>query len=144
LAAVFKAQLYQESRLNAKAVSPAGAGGIAQFMEATWNEVSEKAGYSGASRWNPADAIPVAAFYMADLIEGWHWPRPEIDRHCLALASYNAGYGNILKSQKAANDAVLYAPIIDALPDITGHHADETTDYVVKILGFYAGLVTGD
>src|SRR5690606_20537269 len=37
---LYKAQLWQESKLNPYATSPAGAKGIAQFMPATWAEWS--------------------------------------------------------------------------------------------------------
>lgn len=138
---LLKAQLFQESGLNPKAVSPAGAQGIAQFMPATWADVSKRAGYEGMSAWDPEAAIPVAAFYMAELRAKWKAPRPDIDRHCLAMASYNAGFGNILKAQEKAGGAALYAPIIAKLHLVTSadgdNDAQETTNYCQRILGFY-------
>lgn len=139
-----KAQYYQESRLNPKAVSPAGAGGIAQFMLATWKEKAPKAGYPDADRFDPEASIMVGAYYMAELIEQWRWKRPEVDRHCLAMASYNAGLGNILKAQKLADNATLYAHIIAKLPEVTGDHSKETKTYVKRILNYCNDLITGE
>jgi soluble lytic murein transglycosylase-like protein len=140
---LFKAQLWQESRLKSDAVSPAGAKGIAQFMPATWEEMSEKAGFKGENAFNPMASIFTGAFYMARLIKSWEWERPDIDRHCLALASYNAGLSNIIKAQKIEGDPTLYAEIIKGLPRITDHHSVETINYVKKILAFYNEEITG-
>lgn len=142
---MYKAQLYQESKLNPKAVSPAGAGGIAQFMQATWEDVAPRAGYADADRFDPEASIMVGAFYMAELIKKWKSPRPEIDRHCLAMASYNAGFGNVLKAQKKAGNPALFAEIITALPEVTGaKNSQETTTYVRRILNYCNKLITGE
>lgn len=139
----FKAQLRQESQLNPKALSPAGARGIAQFMPATWAEWSVKAGYKGSSPEDPLAAIPVAAQYMAYLMAQWSSPRPHIDRLCLALASYNAGLGNMLEAQKRQSGALLYSEIIKGLPAVTGKHSQETITYVKRILGYWSEYITG-
>jgi len=140
---LFKAQLQAESNLNPKAVSPVGARGIAQFMPKTWEEWSAKTGYKGASANDPYAAIPVAAQYMAYLIKQWSSPRPDIDRYCLALASYNAGLGNILEAQRKRSGALLYAEIMKGLPEVTGQHSKETITYVKRILGYWADSITG-
>lgn len=139
---LFKAQLYQESKLNPNAVSPAGAGGLAQFMPATWKEMAPKAGYPEASRFDPEASIMTGAYYMSRLIEEWNWPRPSVDRHCLAMASYNAGLGNILKAQKLANDATLYAEIIRKLEEVTSDNSSETRTYVKRILSYCNDIIT--
>lgn len=141
---LLKAQLYQESRLNPRATSRAGAQGIAQFMPRTWAEVAPAAGYPDATPWDVAPAIMCAAYYMAQLIKKWYSPRPQVDRICLALASYNAGFGNIVASQLAANRALLYAEIVKPLGEITGQlNAGETRGYVSNILEFYNDLILG-
>ncbi len=140
---LFKSQLFQESRLNPNAVSPAGAGGIAQFMEPTWKEWAPKAGYPEANRFDPEASIMVGAAYMAHLIKQWKAPRPDVDRHCLAMASYNSGFGNVLEAQKKAGNPNLYADIIKELPSVTGRHSNETVTYVQKILGYCNDLITG-
>jgi len=140
---LLKSQLYQESKLNPKAVSPAGAGGIAQFMAPTWKEWAPKAGYPEADRFDPEASIMVGAAYMAHLIKQWKAPRPDIDRHCLAMASFNSGLGNVLAAQKKAGNPNLYAEIIKELPSVTGpKHSNETMTYVKKILGYCNDLIT--
>ncbi|MET4163741.1 soluble lytic murein transglycosylase-like protein [Marinobacterium sp. MBR-111] len=141
---LIKAQYMAESRLDPNAVSPAGAQGIAQFMPGTWADVAKELGYpADITPFDPEAAIPAGAYYMAKLLNGWTAPRPEIDRYCLALASYNAGYGHLLKAQKAAGGANDYARIIRALPQVTGHHSAETTSYVKRILNYFNQMVTG-
>lgn len=141
---LLKAQYLAESRLDPNAVSPVGAQGIAQFMPGTWADVAHELGYpADITPFDPEAAIPAGAYYMAKLLNSWSAPRPDIDRYCLALASYNAGFGNLLKAQKAAGGANDYASIIRALPQITGHHAAETTAYVKRILNYFNQMVTG-
>ena len=141
---LLKAQLWQESRLNPAAVSPAGAQGIAQFMPGTWEEWGPKAGYPEyITPFEAEPAIFTAALYMSYQVESWHWPRPDIDRTCLALASYNAGLGNLIRAQQEEGDPSLYHEIILGLPAVTGDNSAETIEYVKKILFFYTELVTG-
>lgn len=140
---LYKAQLCAESRLQPDAESSVGAKGVAQFMPATWRRISRAIGAPGASPHQVGPAIRAGALYMARLREKWSAPRPDADRHSLAMASYNAGFGNLLKAQRLAGGARLYAPIIDALPQVTGHHARETKGYVERIWRFYAWEVTG-
>ena len=140
---LFKAQLWQESKLNPYAVSPAGAKGIGQFMPATWDQWSVKAGYAGYDVTHPEASIFTAACYMAYLIGQWSSPRPDIDRYLLAAASYNAGLGNILKAQKRSGDALWYAPIIRCLDQVTGDASTETVTYGKRILQWWAQEITG-
>lgn len=134
---LLKAQYWQESRLNPNARSPAGAEGIAQFMPATAREILPLLGYSVIDRRSIEPAINAGAFYMARLRKNWSSPRPWEDRHKLALASYNAGLGNILKSQKACGGALLYDPIMECLHLIIGHHAKETREYAPLIWKYW-------
>lgn len=129
----WKAQLYQESLLDPDAVSQAGAEGIAQFMPATWAEISQRRGFRSVSRRDAKHAIDFGAYYMARLYRGWSSPRPVMDRHYLALASYNAGFGSLLAAQRLCGGALLYSAIIDCLPSITGRHSTETITYVQRI-----------
>ncbi len=138
---IIKAQFFQESRFKADAVSPVGARGIAQIMPNTWDRWALPA-YKDP--FDPEQSIMTGCRYMAHLYGQWKWPRPEIDRVCLTLASYNAGLGHILKAQKLANDSNLYAPVAAKLPDVTGKHSAETIDYVKKILGYWCKEITGD
>lgn len=138
----WKAQLFQESRLDPAAVSPAGARGIAQFMPGTWADQAPGLGYGAVSPHVADAAILVGAAYMARLRRTWRADRPEADRRELAQASYNAGSGNILRAQRACGDARHWPAISACLPQITGRHADETIGYVQRIRRWYLILRT--
>lgn len=129
---LWKAQLYQESRLNPDAVSPVGARGLAQFMPATWSDVMRELGTQGSA--HDDFAIDAGAYYMAKLRHVWRKGRPPLERHTLAQASYNAGVGNILKAQTFCGGAKLWITIQECLPRVTGTgNARETTAYVKRI-----------
>lgn len=130
---LLKAQCYQESRFNLTAVSPAGAFGLCQFMPSKANELIEKH-KELTNLWLPEQSIIAAAIYMDWLLSEWYYPRPSTDRAMLALASYNAGIGHILKSQEICGEPLLYAEIIECLPSVTGEHSKETIGYVKLII----------
>ncbi len=113
---VLAAQIAAESRWDPKAVSPAGARGIAQFMPATWDQYGIDADKDGsADIWNPVDAIHSAAALNCinrKLVRG-----ASGDRLINTLAAYNAGYGAVLK--------------YDGLPPFP-----ETETYVARILEY--------
>ena len=136
---MLKAQLMQESRLDCHAVSPVGAKGLAQFMPGTWAEYVGKCSYPhSTSPFNASASIHCCAAYMKDLLKGWKSERTAEDRYKLALASYNAGFGNLLKAQKLAKGAVDYKHIIAKLPLVTGKaNSRETMNYVIKIYEYY-------
>lgn len=138
---LLKAQYYQESLLDPSAVSPVGAAGIAQFMPGTWTDVSRALGYENISPHMAGPAIEAGAYYMGKLRLSWKSPRPEADRHSLAMASYNAGFGNLLQAQRLASGANLYAPIIEKLPEVTGHYSRETITYVKRIWGYWTHML---
>lgn len=129
----WKAQLYQESRFDPDAASPVGATGLAQFMPATWAEMQRRLNIPGVPANHARHAIDAGAYYMASLQRQWSSPRPAMDRHFLAAASYNAGLGNLLRAQKACGGAVLYESIAACLPEITGRHSAETLGYIRQI-----------
>jgi soluble lytic murein transglycosylase-like protein len=108
-AALLAAQLYAESGFNPFARSPAGAGGIAQFMPATGRAY----GLSPAERFDPELAIDAQAHMMRDLLR-------QFASVPLALAAYNAGPG-----------AVARCGCIPPYP--------ETRGYVARILGLLGG-----
>jgi Transglycosylase SLT domain len=84
---IVAAQLDVESRWDPRAVSSAGAQGLAQFMPETWAE------YGRGDPFDPRAAIRAQGIYLKDLrrmvraLEPAS-PREEID---LVLAAYNAG-----------------------------------------------------
>jgi cell wall-associated NlpC family hydrolase len=112
-APLLAAQLYQESAFDPKAVSPAGAQGIAQFMPGTWpNWSSAQDGDGRRDIWNPADAIPAAARYDCALAQ--QVSKMSGDPIDNMLAAYNAGPGAVLAA--------------DGVPQIS-----ETENYVKNI-----------
>lgn len=130
----WKAQLYQESKLDPDAVSPVGARGLAQFMPGTWADISRQIGSAGADRRDARVSIMAGQYYMAQLRHAWRSPRPDLDRQHLAEASYNAGLGSLLKAQDRCGGAVLYSAIVPCLGDVTGpQFSHETTTYVTRI-----------
>lgn len=124
--------------MNPLAVSPAGARGICQFMPGTWRE-AQAAIRSAADIHHPVASIHAAAWYMARLRKQWNpGTRSERDHYSLALASYNAGTGNILRAQRLCGDAQHYAQIMVCLPRVTGpHNAAETQGYAPRIWRHY-------
>ncbi|MGH6655535.1 MAG: NlpC/P60 family protein [Actinocrinis sp.] len=94
-APLLAAQLYQESAFDPKAVSPAGAEGIAQFLPGTWPSWSSaKDGDGKQDIFSAADAIPAAARYDCALAQQVaKIPGDQINN---MLAAYNAGPGAVL------------------------------------------------
>ena len=93
---VFAAQIAAESGWDPKAVSPAGAQGIAQFMPEVWDQYGLDADNDGtADVWNPVDAIHSAA--NLNCINRRLVRDASGDRLTNTLAAYNAGYGSVLK-----------------------------------------------
>jgi len=124
--------------LDPAATSPAGAEGLAQFMPATWVDVSRQLGWSGISPHVAKYAIEGGAYYMARLAEIWIVHRPPAERHRLAQASYNAGAGNILAAQRRCQGAPLWNQIKSCLAEVTGaQNARQTIDYVDRIAEWY-------
>ncbi|TGA97454.1 peptidoglycan DD-metalloendopeptidase family protein [Streptomyces sp. MZ04] len=84
------AQLFQESRFNPRAKSPAKALGIAQFIPGTWAEHGiDGSGDGEADIWNPKDAVfSQVAYdcYLAKIVR--KVPGDHTDN---MLAAYNAG-----------------------------------------------------
>lgn len=98
--AIIKAVMAQESLIAAKkrGVSPesiqssAGATGLMQIMPGTFSEVTDKLGMTGASIYNAADNIRAGAAYLSQMLEKTGGDMEK------ALAAYNAGLGNVQKS----------------------------------------------
>jgi soluble lytic murein transglycosylase-like protein len=133
---LLKAQLYQESRLDPAARSPAGAQGIAQFMGPTWQEVSQALGYHAIPRSAAEPSIDAAAYYMAQVKK--RWASAELERHKFGLAAYNAGGGNIGRAARLCGDPPAWASVVPCLDDVTGRHSTETIGYVERIWTYWA------
>jgi hypothetical protein len=93
-ARILAAQIAAESNWDIRAISPAGAQGIAQFMPSTWKQFGIDGDGDGvADVWNPIDAIHSAAKMNCvnrRLVR-------TVDGRLLdnVLAAYNAGHGAV-------------------------------------------------
>jgi hypothetical protein len=106
----FARVIWQESRFNARAVSPKGALGIAQFMPRT-------ADFRGvADPFNPIEALKNSASYLHDL-------RAQFGNLGLAAAAYNAGPGRV--SAWLTSKRPLPSETRNYVAIITGRPADE-------------------
>jgi murein DD-endopeptidase MepM/ murein hydrolase activator NlpD len=90
---------WAESSFNPRAVSSAGAKGLTQLMDATWNEWSEKVG--GTDIYNPSQNLRVGSAYLAWLI------RQTNGNVYKALHAYVWGIGNILTPGNIPPDEVI-------------------------------------
>ncbi len=138
-----KGQWYQESRLDPQACSHAGACGLPQLMPGTARDMARVLGYGTLDRHSIEPALRAGSAYMKRMLAIWSSPRPWWDKVALALASYNAGPGNIISAQRLAGGAVLYAPIMAELHRVTGRHAAETRGYAPAIRRWWMLLEAG-
>lgn len=122
------AQCYQESRYDPRAVSPAGARGLCQFMAPAWHEARKALGVRNV--YSARENSWAAGWYMRRMLNVWTWKRTDRQRLELAQASYNAGAGSILDAQERCDGAVTWTYIRRCLPAVTGHHSAETIAYV--------------
>ena len=114
---LLKAQVRAESNFDPKAVSHAGAMGLAQFMPATWRDVMGE-----GIPTNSEDAIRAQCKYMTTLLKQFgelEW----------ALAAYNWGWGNV-RNLRARKRGSFY--------ELTSEMPQETVTYVDRILGFHS------
>jgi hypothetical protein len=101
-ASLLAAQIEAESGWNPRAVSPAGAQGLTQFMPAAWATWGRDANSNGVSSpLDPADAIDAQGRYMCFLATSMaaavHAGRARGQVVPLALAAYNAGPSAVLR-----------------------------------------------
>jgi hypothetical protein len=106
----FARVIWQESRFNAKAVSPKGAEGIAQFMPRTgsWHGLFDP--------FDPIDALRHSAAYLRELLD-------RFGNLGLAAAAYNAGPGRV--SAWLTSHRALPAETRNYVSLVTGWTADE-------------------
>ncbi len=113
---IIAAQIEAESNWNPQATSSAGAQGLTQFMPGTWASYGKDVNGNGVSVFDPPDAIMAQGHYMCDLVSQIKASKIPGDVTALALAGYNAGFGNVLN--------------YGGIPPFS-----ETQKYVPKILG---------
>jgi hypothetical protein len=106
----FARVIWQESRFNARAVSPKGASGIAQFMPqtASWHGLTDP--------FDPIEALRHSAGYLREL-------RSRFGNLGLAAAAYNAGPGRV--SAWLASHHPLPDETRNYVAIVTGWTADE-------------------
>lgn len=80
----FTRLIWKESRFDVRAISPAGAQGVAQFMPGTARERGLK------DPWDPRQAIPASAHFLADL-------KAQFGNFGLAAGAYNGGPDRIAR-----------------------------------------------
>lgn len=99
-APLLAAQIDIESGWDPRAVSPAGAQGLAQFMPATWaGHGIDGDGDGVRDPFNPADAIASQASFLCQLLAAVTADRQLVgDPLDLALAAYNAGLGAVQRA----------------------------------------------
>lgn len=121
----FKAQGIAESGLDPKARSSAGAKGIMQILPSTYAEIKAKNPHFTSleqPRWNIAAGI----YYDRMLYRKWQQGIPTEDRLSFAFASYNAGYGNVRKAYRRAEEALgelrEWAQVAPFVPGQTRHY----------------------
>jgi soluble lytic murein transglycosylase len=119
----------QESSFDRAAVSHAGARGMMQLMPGTAREVSGKLGipYQFAGLTNdPAYNVTLGTSYLSTLLDQWGGNVP------LAVASYNAGTGNVRRWIAVNGDPRL--PGADVVRWIEAIPFSETRNYVQRVL----------
>ena len=85
---VILAVIKVESDFNAGAVSRAGAKGLMQMTDSTFEWLCEIRGMDGADVWDPHDNIDMGTYYLSTLIKRYG----DIPT---ALAAYNGGPSNV-------------------------------------------------
>jgi soluble lytic murein transglycosylase len=119
----------QESLFDRQAVSSAGARGLMQLMPGTAREVAGRLGVSyDASRLtgDPQYNVLLGSTYFARLLDQWGGSYP------LAVASYNAGAGNVQRWIRANGDPrTSSVSMIDWIEEIPFF---ETRNYVQRVL----------
>ena len=118
----------QESSFDRAAVSHAGACGLMQLMPGTAREQAGKMGLSydyGKLTADPDYNVMLGSAYFQRLVSQWDGNYP------LAVASYNAGPGNVRKWIRAYGDPRVTGDIVGWIERIP---FDETRGYVQRVL----------
>ncbi len=118
----------QESRFDPTAVSSANARGLMQLMPGTAAEQAGKlgVGYSASQLNDEQYNVMLGSAYYQRLLDRWG------GNHMLAVASYNAGAGNVSKWIKLNGDP--REPGTDVVAWVEAIPFSETRNYVQRVL----------
>ena len=118
----------QESSFDRNAVSHAGARGLMQLMPGTAREQAGKLGiaYSSSQVHDPAVNVMLGSAYFQRMLNTWNGSVP------LAVASYNAGPGNVRKWINAYGDPRTNR--VDMIGWIEAIPFTETRGYVQRVI----------
>jgi soluble lytic murein transglycosylase len=118
----------EESALDPRVISPAGAVGLTQLMLPTAQQVAARLRLARPARADleqPSLNLRLGAQYLSDLVKRFHGEVP------LALAAYNAGASAVARWQEAAPGLPL-DEFVEQIP------VEETRGYVKRVLRSYA------
>jgi soluble lytic murein transglycosylase len=120
------ALMRQESRFQAKVKSPVGATGLMQIMPSTGAWIAPQIGldFKKINLENPSDNIMLGTWYLDYTHQQYG------NNSMLAIASYNAGPGNVAKWLQTI-------PKQDPDEFVEGIPFDETKNYVRQVFGNY-------
>lgn len=114
----------QESRFDPDIRSTADAVGLMQIIPSTAEWAAENVGLEEYSLEDPQDNIQLGTWFLAELHQSYN------DDSLLAIASYNAGQGNVgqwLQTRGSMDDD----EFVESIP------FDETRNYVKQVFGNY-------
>ena len=142
--ATFAAQIHQESRWRANALSHVGAQGMAQFMPATAAWIAEVYPELAESSGQPAPTNPAWALRALVTYDRHLWDRITADNACermaMTLSAYNGGHGWLRRDRRATlaggADPARWFGHVERFN--AGRHADafaENRSYPRRILG---------
>ena len=129
LTAIIHGITRQESMFDREAQSHVGARGLMQLMPGTAQETARRMGmpYELGRLTRDADYnVMLGSKYFSDLLSQWG------GNHILAVASYNAGAGNVRRWVRANGDPRL--PGVDPVEWVEAIPFSETRGYVQRVL----------
>ncbi|MBD1943055.1 transglycosylase SLT domain-containing protein [Coleofasciculus sp. FACHB-712] len=119
------ALIRQESRFEPKIRSVAGAVGLMQVMPGTGKWVADKIGVKQFNTENPNDNVKLGTWFLDFTHKEYN------NNSLLAVASYNAGPGNVSKWLKEKGPSIDPDEFVEEIP------FEETKGYVRQVFGNY-------
>jgi soluble lytic murein transglycosylase-like protein len=129
------AQIHAESGWRPGAVSPAGARGLAQFIDATAADVARRYGGGPANPFDPRWAMTAQSRYLRELHGAIAGAANESERFAFALAGYNGGMRWVQRRRAAsATPGRCFNAACDINPGITAANQRENRAYPRRII----------